>query len=129
MSGLRRFPSAFFIVTLALASLYAACGDDDPAGTDDDGTFTGTVRVLDDRFSPSTVTITVGDSVTWRWEGSHVHSVEEGTSLVNPSPMFDSGDKTSGTFGYRFTSVDTVRYFCRPHFNIGMKGTVRVQAP
>ena len=114
-----------------LAMLTAACSNDDTSNPPDDGgTFNGTIRVLDNQFSPSVVSITVGDSVTWRWEGSNTHTVTQGTSPTVPpdaQKLFDSPFKSSGTFGYRFTDVDTVQYFCRPHFAMGMKGTIRVR--
>lgn len=119
-------PAATGFLTAVLLCL-ASCGDDNSTEPTDDGPFTGTIRVLDTRFSPAAVTIAAGDSVTWRWEGSMGHSVEEGTSLTNPTPLFDSGVKTSGTFGYRFTAAGTYPYFCRPHFAVGMKGTITVQ--
>jgi plastocyanin len=115
------------LVAAALFGAMAACGDDNPADPGDQP-FNGTIQVLNNRFSPSSVTIQVGDSVTWRW-GAGGHSVEEGTSLNNPTPLFNSGVKPSGTFGWKFTSAGTVRYFCRPHFASGMKGTIRVENP
>jgi len=113
-----------------LAAALIACGDDD--GTtpdDDDGPFTGTIRVLDNSFSPRNVTIALGDSVTWRWDGNMSHSVTQGTTpnaSQDPIRLFDSGEQTSGTFGFRFTNAGTVPYFCRPHFSADMKGTITV---
>jgi plastocyanin len=118
------------LLTAAFLAALVSCNDN-PAGGGDggDGTFNGTIRVLDNRFSPSSVTVSVGDSVTWRWDGYNSHSVEEGTSLTNPSPLFNSGIKSSGTFGYRFNVAGSYPYFCRLHFSIGMKGNVTVESP
>jgi plastocyanin len=127
----RRFLAAASSLVLLVAGLtFVSCGGDDPAAPPDDGPFTGTIKVLDDRFSPANVTIAVGDSVTWRWEGNHAHTVTQGTTpnaSEDPTRLFDSPSKTSGTFGYRFTAAGTVPYFCRPHFAVGMKGTIVVQ--
>ncbi|HEX6790110.1 MAG TPA: plastocyanin/azurin family copper-binding protein [Candidatus Krumholzibacteria bacterium] len=113
----------------ASLAIVASCGDDDSSNPPDgSGTFNGTIRVVDNAFSPSDVSITVGDSVTWRWEGNNTHTVTEGTSPTVPpdaEKLFDSPSKTSGTFGYRFTTAETVNYFCRIHS--GMKGIVRVK--
>lgn len=105
----------------------SACGDDDPAAPPNDGPFTGTIQVRDNSFSPKTVTIAVGDSVTWQWVGSNSHTVTHGTSPSNLGGLFDEGPKSSGTFGYRFTSAGSVPYFCIPHFDMGMTGTITVE--
>lgn len=114
------------VLTLALA----ACSDDDPADPGDDGPFTGTIRVRDSSFSPANVTISVGDSVTWQWDGNLNHTVTHGTSPTVPpdaSKLFDSPTMTSGTFGFRFTTAGSVQYFCRVHVAMGMRGTVTVE--
>lgn len=106
-----------------------ACGDDDTTAPQD-GPFTGTIQVRDNNFSPKTVTIAVGDSVTWQWVGSSLHTVTQGTTpdaSEDPTRLFDSPLKSSGTFGYRFTASGTVPYFCRPHFAAEMKGTITVE--
>lgn len=105
-----------------------ACGDDDTtAPKDDGGVFTGTIQVRDNSFSPRTVTIAVGDSVTWQWVGSNSHTVTHGTDPGNLGGLFNEGPKSSGTFGHRFTSPGTIPYFCVPHFSMGMTGTITVQ--
>lgn len=104
-----------------------ACGDDDPYAPPNDGPFTGTIQVRDNSFSPRTVTISVGDSVTWQWVGSSNHTVTHGSSPSNLGGLFDTPEKSSGTFGYRFNTPGSIPYFCRPHFAMGMTGTVNVQ--
>ena len=113
-------------VVVALG-LVAACGDDS-AGPGDEVPFNKIITVQNTSFSPASATIVVGDSITWRWAGGS-HSVTQGTTpdaSQDPTRLFDSGVKSSGTFGYRFTSAGTVPYFCRPHFASGMKGTIKV---
>lgn len=132
MSTLRTPLPRIALALLLAAGATVSCGDDGSGPPPVDGMFTGTIEVLDSRFSPADVTIAVGDSVTWRWGGSLAHSVTQGTTpdpSEDPSRLFDSGIKTSGTFGYRFTTAGDVPYFCRPHFGVGMKGVVRVTAP
>ena len=118
------------VVVVAMSALFVACGDDDdPTDPDDGGTFNGTIRIVDNGFSPRNVTISVGDSVTWRWDGNNSHSVTHGTSPTSPpdaSKLFDSPIQSSGTFGYRFNNAGTFPYFCRPHFP-AMTGSVVVQ--
>jgi plastocyanin len=131
---LTRVPSRALlsIYTLCIAVSFciviASCGDDDsPTDGGDDGTFNGTIHVRDSSFSPRNVTISVGDSVTWSWEGSANHTVTNGTSPATGGNLFDDGPKSSGTFGYRFTSAGSVPYFCRLHFGSGMTGTITVE--
>jgi plastocyanin len=125
-----RRPVLALCLSAFLAVAFVACGDDDPAAPPDDGPFTGTIRVLDDRFSPAAVTISVGDSVTWSWQGGNSHTVTHGTSPTSPADaqkLFDSPLQDSGTFGYRFNDAGTFAYFCRPHLAAGMTGTVTVE--
>jgi plastocyanin len=83
--------------------------------------------VQDNFFSPRDITISVGDSVTWSFDGSALHTVTEGAAKNPPAPLFDSGLMRSGTFGYRFTSAGSFPYHCDPHFAVDMKGTVTVE--
>ena len=77
------------------------------------------------RFSPSSVTITEGDSVRFFWSGellAHNAVAEDG--------LFDSGD-TSRNVDYTFTfeagTNGTHQYVCEPHESVGMVGTVIVE--
>jgi len=122
--------AALTLASFLLPLTLSACGDDNPAQPPQDVPFTGTIYVLDDRFSPASVTIAVGDSVTWAWQGVHPHTVTQGNTpdaSEDSSRLFDSPSMTSGTFGYRFSTPETVPYFCRPHYAIGMKGTIVVK--
>lgn len=118
------------IFASALLVVVASCGGDDSSGPGDNGAFTGTIHILDNRFSPASVTISAGDSVTWRWEGNNFHTVTQGTNPTTPPPdqkLFDSGLKDSGTFGFRFNDPGTVQYYCDPHRTMGMTGTITVK--
>jgi plastocyanin len=81
------------------------------------------------KFTPSSVSIQVGDTVTWTWKANG-HSVTSGVPN-NPNGLFDSGIKSSGsTFSHVFTEVGSFPYFCMPHGACcGMVGTVTVAAP
>ena len=81
------------------------------------------------QFSPSSLSIQVGDTVTWSWKASG-HSVTSGTP-GSPNGLFDSGIKSSGaTFSHTFTAAGSFGYFCMPHgLCCGMTGTVNVSAP
>lgn len=79
----------------------------------------GTVNMIDYAFSPATLTVAAGSSVTWKNVGLARHTVaaDDGT--------FHSPDVTSGTTWQRmFGTPGTYTYFCDIH--PGMKGTILV---
>jgi plastocyanin len=85
------------------------------------------VTVSSDVFTPSTVTINVGDSVTWsNTGGSHnVHFDDD--SFIQPASPISTMWKAARTF----TAPATLRYYCEAHGakgGAGMSGTVVVSA-
>lgn len=76
-----------------------------------------TVTVDNDRFSPSAVTITAGESVTWNFAESS-HNVKGDGWSGNDS-------FGTGTFTKRFDTPNTYSYVCEAHSD--MRGTVTVQ--
>jgi plastocyanin len=71
-------------------------------------------------FSPDTVTVKVGDSITWTNTGSLQHSV------TADDGSFNSGLLSTGqTFTQSFNTAGTFAYHCAPH--PWMKATVVVQ--
>ena len=82
---------------------------------------TQTVTISDFAFSPATVTITAGDTVTWTNADPVVHTATSTTGA------FDSGDIAQGeSFSVTFTTPGTYDYFCTPHPT--MTGQIVVQA-
>ena len=70
-------------------------------------------------FSSASVTISVGDTVTWHNSGQAPH-----TATANDG-SFDTGTVNSGgSASHTFSSAGTFSYICTIHPN--MKGTVRV---
>ncbi len=76
-----------------------------------------TVRVADDVFRASTITISKGSLVTWKWVGKHPHDVR--------FKGFRSKVQVNGTFRHRFRKRGTFRYLCSIHS--GMRGKVIVK--
>ena len=77
------------------------------------------VNMGDFFFSPTSVTIAVGDTVTWHNSGQAPH-----TATANDG-SFDTGTINAGGSGsHTFNSAGTFSYICTIHPN--MKGTVRV---
>jgi plastocyanin len=79
------------------------------------------VTIVDFDFSPSSVTVNVGDTVTWTNDGPTPHSATSNDGVWDTGIM-DAGQSGSHTF----TEAGTFSYICTPHPN--MQGTVVVQA-
>ena len=79
----------------------------------------GSVTIKDFDFGPASVTVNVGESVTWTNSGpsGHTATASDGS--------FDTGLLAKGKSGsHTFTEPGTFSYICTPHPS--MKGTVRV---
>jgi plastocyanin len=91
-----------------------------------------------DTFSPSTVNISVGDTVRWTWAASG-HSVTSGdsTSCISDG-MFCSPNNTNCStcvtsnigfvYEFTFTQAGNFSYYCCVHCHFGMIGAVNVSA-
>ncbi|WP_024509991.1 plastocyanin/azurin family copper-binding protein [Bradyrhizobium sp. ARR65] len=87
-------------------------------------------------FVPTTVNISVGDTVKWTNPGVITHSVtfdpaqaDTASNVVLPVGVapFDSGNmEESATFSHTFTVKGTYKYVCKFHEAMGMVGTVVV---
>ena len=79
-----------------------------------------TVTIQNLAFSPATLTISVGTTVTWTNNDSTSHTVTSDTGL------FDSGQMSQGShFSHTFNDKGTFAYHCTIHTT--MHGTVTVQ--
>jgi plastocyanin len=125
---MRKLVLLFVISTLALVAALASAASPAAAAT-------VTVEVGPNNqlvFAPANVTINVGDTVHWVWEGTLAHTSTSGpctASGCTPDGRWDSGLHTAPfTFDFTFTAPGTYPYFCRPHAP-EMRGTVMVQSP
>jgi nitrite reductase (NO-forming) len=70
-------------------------------------------------FDPNTVTVKVGDTVTWTNGDTTMHTVTSGTSTGTagtPDGTFDSGFLPEGaTWSHTFTEAGEFPYYCTPH--------------
>jgi plastocyanin len=88
------------------------------------------------KFEPETISIKVGDTVTWTNNQLVTHTVTcdpakskfPGSVLLpEGAAPFDSGDmEQDDTFQHQFTVAGEYRYFCIPHEDMKMIGTVVV---
>jgi amicyanin len=71
---------------------------------------THAVQIIDFAFAPATLTVTVGDTVTWTNMDQVVHTA------TSTSGAFDSGDLGQGeSYSLTFTAAGTYDYLCTPH--------------
>jgi len=113
---MKRYLISISVLILALS----ACVDDgaDPIG---DGP-TERVEITDFAFTPETLTIAAGTTVTWE-------NVEAGTIHTSNSDdaVWGSGTLNEGDeFSFTFDETGAFPYFCTIHPDI-MKGTVVVE--
>ncbi|UCE24719.1 MAG: cupredoxin domain-containing protein [Candidatus Zixiibacteriota bacterium] len=127
----KRILTGLFIM---MASLFVAMGcggnDENPASSSSDNTTnppppnplpTTTVVIANFTFSPASVTVTVGTTVTWRNDDGIQHTVTSDSGSELESALLSQG----GTYSHTFNTVGTFPYHCTPH--PFMTGTVIVE--
>ena len=77
-------------------------------------------------FSPSTVTVSAGETVIWDFQAFHTST----SDTASGPEVWDSGFLSSGTFSHTFQTPGTYPYYCQVHSFPGgtaMNGVVVVQ--
>jgi plastocyanin len=82
-----------------------------------------TVRMEDNFFAPANITVEPGTTVTWVQSGNNPHTTTSYDGLWD-SGMIEGGSR--GTFSFTFEEPGTYDYFCIPHEDLGMIGSVTV---
>ncbi|MBA2423594.1 MAG: T9SS type A sorting domain-containing protein [Chitinophagales bacterium] len=88
---------------------------------------THTITVQNFFFSPTAITINLGDTIKWQWvNGDHTT-----TSLTIPpgATPWDhdiSNDPGNTSFKYKPNVLGTYNYKCTPHFSMNMQGSFTV---
>ena len=90
-----------------------------PSGKKAHASASASVTIGDFFFSPGSVTVAVGDTVTWRNTGQAPHNATADDGSFKTQDL-NNGQSASHTF----TQAGTFSYICTIHPN--MKGTVRV---
>jgi plastocyanin len=81
------------------------------------------VNIVNYAFSPATLTVKVGTTVTWKNFDQFAHEVISQTG--DPGQPFDLGQQaTAATVSHTFTAAGTYQYYCNIHNY--MKGTIVV---
>jgi len=83
------------------------------------------------RFEPSVVTVTAGETVTWVWDDNAVSHNVVPDDRFNP-PTSGTPTNAPETYSFTFNTVGTFLYYCQVHGDeggVGMSGQVIVQGP
>jgi plastocyanin len=105
-------------ICIAAAAIgLSACGGSDEPAAKTPASSADAVAVADNSFTPASVKVAVGDTVTFENEGATAHTVT--------GDDFDSGSLAPGdTFTFTASEAGTVSYVCT--FHPGMQGTIEV---
>lgn len=85
-----------------------------------DAEATNSVTIQDFAFSPKSITVKAGTTVTWTNQDSVKHNVVSDSDGGPDGPLLSKGE----TYSYTFAKAGTYDYHCQPHPY--MKGTVTV---
>lgn len=133
---------------VGIAGWLAGCtGEDSPGGNDDGGGAASAVTVEmtnELAYKPDTVSVDVGQTITWTNVSSMAHSVTAYEDRIpSDAEYFASGDfdaeaaardafpnkggiRAGESYHLTFATAGTYEYFCIPHEGTGMTGTVDV---
>jgi plastocyanin len=83
---------------------------------------TNTIAMGSASFSPSSLTVAKGTTITWRNDDYATHT------STSDSQGWDTGDMIAGTTRTTtFNTPGTFKYHCTYHGSMGMVGTITVQ--
>jgi len=81
---------------------------------------TASVRIIDFAFLPSSLSVRVGERVTWINRGMATHTVTANGGLFNSGSL-----RPNQSFSFTFVSQGTYAYHCQIHMS--MTGTITVR--
>jgi plastocyanin len=86
---------------------------------------TKTVKVLDFKFTPKTLTVRKGTKINWQWGGKVLHNVTL-TKGPKGAKKFASKTQAKGSFAQTLTTPGTYQIVCTLHTSLGMVMTIKV---
>jgi len=123
-----------YLMAAAVVIVVTACGSSQSttaSNTGGGGSAFASVTIQDLSFSPSTVTISAGTTVTWTNNGPSAHTATSDSGLWDSGQL--SGPSDGGAYGgggsggnyqHTFASAGTFTYHCANHTQ--MTGTITV---
>lgn len=121
MTALTRFTLA----AAASLALLAGCSAAPAATAPAPATSGSAVEVSGFKFTPATLEVAKGTTVTWTNKDTTKHTVTSGKDGTKDSKFDGPLADAPGTFSFTFTEAGTYPYFCAIHKS--MVGTVTVK--
>jgi plastocyanin len=108
----RKLSAGLLVLVVVLSAAISCSKDDDGYGDDSGGDNNGstTVNIQNYVFSPSTITVTAGTTITWKNYDIDAHTVTSDEGLFNSGSI-----QQNATFTHTFDSTGTYDYHCTPH--------------
>ncbi|MDQ2767956.1 MAG: hypothetical protein M3Y30_12470 [Gemmatimonadota bacterium] len=98
-------------------------GGNNGGGSDSAGALdTASVIIFDNGYSPSSVTVAPGGTVTWVWTGNNAHGVSFDDATITSSTI-----QSVGTYTVRFPRAGIFSFFCTVHGRTVESGVVTVK--
>jgi plastocyanin len=110
------------VITILLSTAIFSCKKDNSAApiVPNSPKTSNSVSIENMAFSPSTLTVSAGTTVSWTNNDGVTHTVTSKTSA------FDSGSLLNGkTYSFTFPNAGTYDYYCKIHTS--MTGSIVVQ--
>lgn len=117
--------SAFTLILLFLTG-NNGCGSNDNSNPNPITENPNQVLMKNIAYSPATITVSVGTTVTWVNNDGVSHTVTSGTPGNSTGPFDSSTIPPGGKFNFKFDSKGTFKYYCTIHPS-QMQATVIVQ--
>ncbi|MEK6975110.1 MAG: plastocyanin/azurin family copper-binding protein [Candidatus Thermoplasmatota archaeon] len=124
-----------FLLLAGCSSAPVEAGDDSQGDADD---ASNQIAMKNMAFSPKSMTVHVGESVTWVNQDStgHTVSADDPDQWGTPGSGDNSADwmMKGDSWSHTFTEPGTYHYYCKPHASgsmgnrVGMVGTIIVEA-
>jgi len=123
--------AGFLIVSFTAVGCGVENDDANPDDTDTTESALGSAAVgmTMRAFTPKNLVVKKGTTVTFTNTSAIPHTVTSGATsraTDGPGALFDSVVAPRASFKVTFNTVGVQPYFCRPHEQMGMKGTITV---
>lgn len=127
------FPGIILAIALSLLTIAGCSSPSDSSGSNGYGgggsnpsptpnTTSKTVAMYNMRFSPASLTIHTGTTITWQNQDSYAHTATSDSSVWNTGNIASGASATT-----TFNTAGTYPYHCTYHQSMGMVGTIIVQ--